>query len=241
MSMYELNFDIKNNTSNTISMNILGGVVYSNDISNQLTSYTYDFTGFSFLSEDSVSILYRPIGTNNFAFFSAPIFAQTFQAVVSALNSSNLGSFYTYQSGGVNYIQSYSDRYEFATIDIYDGAPAISWTMYDYATQSGITETLEISYIKLLPPPPFTYTFTMQNGIDKVASEDMPAYVTSATTTMNTGIAEPTLTLSVYKIQKVNGAIATFVNSASVPPATPTSITFPVSQGYAYIIQGGTP
>jgi hypothetical protein len=82
--------------------------------------YQWDVTSFTFTSEQTVSIQYKLVGASTFTTVSAAIESSTISSVVSALNSLNIGEFYTYTSGLNTYVAIYSESYVYQNLRVYD-------------------------------------------------------------------------------------------------------------------------
>lgn len=82
--------------------------------------YQWDVTSFTFTSEQTVSIQYKLLGASIFTTVSAAIESSTISSVVAALNSLNIGEFYTYTSGLTTYIAIYSESYVYENLRVYD-------------------------------------------------------------------------------------------------------------------------
>ena len=87
---------------------------------NTQPKYEWDVTSFTFTSEQTVSIQYQLIGASTFTTVTAAINTNTIAGVVAALNTLNIGSFYTYTSGGNTYIAVYSEVYSYQNLRVFD-------------------------------------------------------------------------------------------------------------------------
>lgn len=121
---------IQNNTNATIPISIMGNPSNLADISNQTREFQWNLTGFTFTTENQVSIDYRPNALVNFTTYNAPLLAPNIQGVLSALNSLGIGSFFTYTSGGNTYISNYDNDYVFGDLNIWDSnGTQVTWSV----------------------------------------------------------------------------------------------------------------
>lgn len=94
--------------------------VNTTSATNAQPKYEWDVTSFTFTSEQTVSIEYKLVGAASFTTVSDAIVANSIDGVVSALNGLNIGTFYTYSSGGSVFISVYSEVYVYQNLNIYD-------------------------------------------------------------------------------------------------------------------------
>jgi hypothetical protein len=122
MSATEISIQIKNTTSASIDVSLMGNYADLSDNANATIEYKYNVTTLSFTDEDTVSIQYK---TNGAAFFSNYIVllpSQSIAGVVQAINQLGIGSFFSFTSGGSTYISNYENNYTFGSLDIYNGS-----------------------------------------------------------------------------------------------------------------------
>lgn len=127
--------------------------------------YKWDVTSFTFTSEQTVSIQYKPVGASSFATVSAAIEASTINSVVSALNSLDIGTFYTYTSGGNTYVAIYSEGYVYENLNIYDSVNVnVQMTLVDGDVQGVGQFTIKASNQVSPPPNGFVYFSTINSN-----------------------------------------------------------------------------
>lgn len=132
---------------------------------NTQPKYEWDVTSFTFTSEQTVSIQYQLIGASTFTTVTAAITTNTFAGVVAALNSLNIGSFYTYTSGGNTYIAVYSEVYVYQNLNIYDSVNVnVQMTLVNGNVQGVGTFTIKASGQVIVPPNGFQYTGTITSN-----------------------------------------------------------------------------
>lgn len=130
MSNTYVSLAIQNNTNATIPISIMGNPSNLADISNQTREFQWNLTGFSFSTENQVSIDYRPNALVDFTTYNAPLLALTIQGVLDALNGLGIGSFFTYTSGGNTYISNYNNDYVFGELNIWDNSGTqVTWSV----------------------------------------------------------------------------------------------------------------
>ena len=122
----EFSFQITNNTPATQQMYFLSNPSNTQDISNQLTQYSWDITSIvSTISVyDSVSIEAKSTNSPSYIVYTAPIISSTLNGIVTALNTLQIASFYYETTGGNTYIRTYNDQIEFGQLNIIDNAAA---------------------------------------------------------------------------------------------------------------------
>lgn len=121
---------IQNNTNATIPISIMGNPSNLADISNQTREFKWNLTGFTFTTENQVSIDYRPNTFVDFTTYNAPLLALNIQGVLDALNELGIGSFFTYTSGGSTYISNYNNDYVFGDLNIWDSnTTQVTWSV----------------------------------------------------------------------------------------------------------------
>jgi surface protein len=91
--MKSINLKIRNNTSTTQNVSLLGVVPDPNSANNINNLYQFDLTGQSYVGIVSVSITYAPTSTLFYTTVSVPVTNQSIQGVVDALNTLNIGIF----------------------------------------------------------------------------------------------------------------------------------------------------
>jgi hypothetical protein len=130
MSNIYISLNIKNNTSATIPISIMGNPSDLADISNATREFRWDLTSLSFSGENQVSVDYRPNGLVNFTTYNAPLLTPSIQGVLDALNGLGIGSFFTFSSGGNTYISNYDDNYVFGDLNIWDSnVTSVTWNV----------------------------------------------------------------------------------------------------------------
>lgn len=121
----EFSFQIVNNTPATQQMYFLSNPSNTQDISNQLTQYSWDITSIvSTISiYDIVTIEARTVNSPNaYQTYSANIISNTLNGIVTALNTLQIASFYYETVGGNTYIRTYNDQIDFGQLNILDTA-----------------------------------------------------------------------------------------------------------------------
>lgn len=124
-----ITLNITNNTAYPQVVNLLGNNSDLLDNSNATTEYRWNVTAFSFGTEDSVSIMYRPSTTPIYQVFISGLQSQNIEAVVIALNGLGIGTFNTYTELGQTYISTYNENYVFANLNIFNsGVPQLQYS-----------------------------------------------------------------------------------------------------------------
>lgn len=116
-----LNIQLQNNTpfNQPVSLFNNGNIPALNAASPDFNLYSFDVTGFVFATEQTVSIQQKPIG-GSFTTYSATIATFTIQGVCDALNTLNIGQFFTTTTDGNTYIQVYSNENVYGNLRIYN-------------------------------------------------------------------------------------------------------------------------
>lgn len=125
MAKEYISINIKNNTNGKIPMSIMSNPSNLTDISNQTTEYSWDVTGLSLTTENTVTIAYKLNTQVDFNSFTTSLLTPTLQGVLNALNSLGIGSFFSTTSGGNTFIKNYDNNYEFGTLDVFDNSGVI--------------------------------------------------------------------------------------------------------------------
>lgn len=148
-----ISINIKNNTNGNIPMSIMSNPSNLGDISNQTTEYSWNVTGFSLTTENSISLQYRPNGLNDFTTFNTTLATPTLQGVLDALNTLGIGSFFSTTSGGNTFIKNYDNDYVFGQLDIYDSAgTSVTWDVNCIGTTGNNDVQCGLFFISQLNP-----------------------------------------------------------------------------------------
>lgn len=134
MAATEISLNVKNNTSGTIEVSLMGNPADLTDNANATTEYRYDITALSFTSENNVAIEWKRSGASIFQTLVAPLQQLSVDGVIQALNTLGIGSFFTFTSGGNTYISNYDDTYVFGQLSVYNNSVPI--LNYSYSTPS---------------------------------------------------------------------------------------------------------
>lgn len=215
-----LSLTIKNNTSATIPISILGNPSDLSDISNQTREFRWDITSLSFSTENSVSIDYRPNSLPDFTTYNTPLLFQSIQGVLDALNGLGIGSFFVFTSGGNTYISNYDNDYVFGDLNIYDDtASVVAWDV-DCVGSGGFND--------------ITTGFFYQNEANPFTGISYPTISTNGQQVDITGVTSNT---GITKVKVYNQTTNTFIiNDGIVGTGIAYSHTFNAFFGNNYLI-----
>jgi hypothetical protein len=123
----EILLNVVNNTPIPQTAVLFGG---NNDVATSTNTqlYKWDVTSFVFVNQQTVEIQQKLAGQSSFTISSAILSTLTFQGVCDALNTLNLGTFFTVTTGGVTYIEVYSLTYVFGGLELYNTTNIFSIT-----------------------------------------------------------------------------------------------------------------
>jgi len=114
-----INFTVNNNTDGDMPLvSIVGNDQDRMDTANATTRYFWNITGYNITNENTVTIQYKSVGAISFSTATATFAGGNFQSLLQALNSLNLGQFFTTTSGANTYLNNYNQNVIFGTIDV---------------------------------------------------------------------------------------------------------------------------
>ena len=137
----EISFNLVNNTTSNILMSFLSNPSNLQDISNQLTEYSWDITS---IANNLGAYNQLTLTLSNGTTLKAPILTPTLNGIVTSLNTFQISSFYYDVSGGNTYIKTYNDSQAFTNLEIYNGNLAYTLT-YSIDTFVATTGTVRIT------------------------------------------------------------------------------------------------
>jgi hypothetical protein len=218
-----IGFNITNNTTATQRVSILGAYFNQLDTSNATTQYSWDVTGFTFTTENQVSLLYKTTSQINFSVYTNTLSGQNISSVLTALNALGVGYFYTYTSGGNTYIATINDNVIFDSLNIYD--PTVPYVFYAiYQAFAGGSGTIATPAQSVVWGTPLTAT---QTPLLSVAGQ----FVNVNGTTDSTAATAVVITET-----NNNTLVSTQIFNSGYPPLTGFSTTFTSQAGFTYLI-----
>lgn len=135
MKKYSFNISLKNNTTSTINVNVLGFPSFPGFFNSKI-KYTWDITGETYIGIQTVSIQMRRSDQTIYQVYTAILLSATPQSVVDALNSLNVGTFRTATSGLNTLIATNNDVYVYGGLSICN--PASTFVYWAYDVNAGI-------------------------------------------------------------------------------------------------------
>jgi hypothetical protein len=113
-----LNFGIVNNTNGIVPVSLFGNNADPMDTANATTQYSWNITGFSVTSQNTILLQYKSVNETFYSFTTIGFSGNTTQDIINALNTLNLGYFFTTTSGGNTYINNYNNNVSFHALNI---------------------------------------------------------------------------------------------------------------------------
>ena len=113
-----ISLSITNNTNGIVPISILGNYGDSMDTSNATTQYSWNLGSFAITNENTIIIQYKALNQANFTFSQISFSGTSINDVINALNTLNLGFFFTTTSGGNTIINNYNDNLVFSVLNI---------------------------------------------------------------------------------------------------------------------------
>jgi hypothetical protein len=156
----DISLNVRNNTNYPQQINVLGNPANLLDTANATIEYRYDLTGFTFTTENSISIQYKIVGEPTFQTFTQLLDGQNLQAVQSAVNNLGIGYFNLYDELGLNYLGSYNNNYEFGDLSIFDSNAAPATTTTTTTTTTTIAPTTSTTTTTTTAAPTTTTSTT---------------------------------------------------------------------------------
>lgn len=141
-----INFTLQNTLSATMPVSIFGNMANLQDNGNATTEYSWNVTTLVVTTENTIELQYAAAGSPTFSTVTVPFSGTTYQDIVNALNTLNLGGFALIFQLGNWYIVNYSMNYQFGYLNIYD--PAVVPTTFAGAmTAAGDTLAFDINLV----------------------------------------------------------------------------------------------
>jgi hypothetical protein len=143
-SSYDIAIKVQNNTTALQKINLLSNPYDLQANVNNKTQYRWNITSFSFGSETSVTLEYKPVGASIYSIYSATI-QPNITSLLSALNGLGIGYFYSYSELGQDYISTYNDQYVFNDLNIFN--PSAFYTLgINILSQSASATVVDLFY-----------------------------------------------------------------------------------------------
>jgi len=220
-----ITFNTTNNTNGIVPVSLLGNNANQMDNANATTQYSWNITTLTFTTENAITVQYKAAGQASFQSATVKLGAANLQAVLTALNSLNLGSFFTTTSGGNTYINNYNENFVFGQLDIYDSLiPQLNYT-FQTTPYGGGTNLIDVNAVNQVTQANPTNT----SGSVVCANGDA---IDFNGTTPSAGVS----TLSVYDVTDS----LYLINPQVIAPTTLFSLNFPVQSGKVYQISIST-
>lgn len=121
---HSLYFQIKNNTTGVIPVSLLNSFLPYNNVFNQTTRYAWDVTSETY-SPLTFSIEARFTSSGSFSTFSGSLAAANINALLAALNSLNIGTFWSETSGGSSYIVTWNNNAVYGNLTVGSASPVL--------------------------------------------------------------------------------------------------------------------
>ena len=153
----EINILIKSNRNYPQGFNAMGGPYNGNDNANATQEYRYNFTGYTFNTQNSIlTIQVKGIGSPTFTTLSTPFAGNTPESVAQTLNTLSIGIFNTYTSFGQTYVSSYNDTNVFGDLTIFSEIVSVEQGITTQGgdpltAQNGDIITTEVSNTTIFP------------------------------------------------------------------------------------------
>jgi len=153
----EINILIKSNRNYPQGFNAMGGPYNGNDNANSKQEYRYNFTGYTFNTQNSIlTIQVKGIGSSTFTTLSTPFAGNTTQSVAQTLNTLSIGIFNTYTSLGQTYVSTYNDTNVYGDLTIFSEIVSVAQTLTTQGgdpltAQNGDIITTEVANTTIFP------------------------------------------------------------------------------------------
>jgi hypothetical protein len=213
-----INFSITNSTNGFVPVSLFGNNGDQMDTANATTQYSWNISGFTITNETIVLIQYKPSGSSTFSIATLNFGGGSIDNVLLALNTLNLGFFFTTTSGASTFINNYNNNVVFGTLQILN----VSTTSLTYSwNMKGTGGKAEISV----------------NAVVQV-SDNSPINTSGSVSVAsgNTILFSETSTNNPTTFGILNLTTNTYIQNAVLPPSSGTSQTFTIVSGNAYFL-----
>ena len=124
-----INLNFTNNTNGTVPISILGNNANAMDTIGATTQYNWDISSLNFIVNTTLSIQYKSVGAASFTTAILTLPSQNIQGLLDALNTLNIGFFFTTTSGLTTYLNNYNLNVVFGQLNVYN--PSLI-TLFDF-------------------------------------------------------------------------------------------------------------
>jgi hypothetical protein len=124
-----INFNFQNNTNGTVPISVFGNNANTMDTLGATTQYNWDISSLNFIINNTVSLQYQSVGAPSFTTAVLPLPSQNIQGLLDALNTLNIGFFFTTTSGLSTFLNNYNLNVIFGQLNVYNASLI---TLFDF-------------------------------------------------------------------------------------------------------------
>jgi hypothetical protein len=124
-----INFNFTNNTNGTVPISVFGNNANTMDTLGANTQFNWNITSLNFIVNNTVSLQYQNVGAPSFTTAVLPLPSQNIQGLLDALNSLNIGFFFTTTSGLNTFLNNYNLNVVFGQLNVYNASLI---TLFDF-------------------------------------------------------------------------------------------------------------